>query len=339
MKAIVLKRTGGVRVLEMREVPEPEPGSGDVRVSLRYTGINYAEILSRKGLYAWAPKRPYILGMEGAGVVEAVGAGVDPSRVGREVIVGTQYGCYAEKVVVPENRALPTLASFTLEENAAFAVNYMTAWVALVELARLAEGEKVLITAAAGGVGTAAVQLAARLGCETYGLAGSPEKLELVRSIGAREAFDYRIPDWPNRLRELSGGVDLVLETVGGDVYRECLKLLNPFGRIVVAGFASLDFKMWNPLSWWRTWRDLPRARLMGMAERSIGVMSTHLGYLLDDPARLRRVFERLSAFVSEHGIKPVIGRVFPFGEVADAHAFVESRKSVGKVLLKHETR
>lgn len=336
MKAIMLKRTGHPRVLELQDVPEPVPRAGEVRVHLRYTGINYAEILSRKGLYRWAPKRPYVLGMEGSGVIETVGAGVDPSRVGQKVMVGTQYGCYAEKVVVPQERAISAIESLTMEENAAFGVNYMTAWVALIELARLQVGEKVVVTAAAGGVGTAGVQLATRLGSQVYGLAGSPEKADLVRSLGAADAIDYTAPDWQQRLREMTGGVDVVLETVGGSVYRSCLELLNPFGRIVVAGFASLNLKRWNPASWWRTWRDVPRARLMDLARSSTGIMATHLGYLLDEPARLQTVFERLRAFVTEQEIRPVIGRLFPFEDVAAAHAFVESRQSVGKVLLKH---
>jgi NADPH:quinone reductase-like Zn-dependent oxidoreductase len=269
-------------------------------------------------------------------VIDSVGAGVDRSRVGQKVMVGTQYGCYAEKVVVPQERAIPAIDTYTMEENAAFGVNYMTAWVALMELARLQGRENVLITAAAGGVGTAAVQLAAKHGCQVYGLAGSQEKVDLVRSLGAAAALDYTGPDWHQRLQELAGGFDVVLETVGGNVYKSCFELLNPFGRIVVAGFASLNLKRWNPASWWRTWRDIPRAKLLDLAKASTGIMATHLGYLLDEPARLRAVFDRLSAFVRERGIRPVIGRVFPFEDVAEAHAFVESRRSVGKVLLKH---
>ncbi|UCC81978.1 MAG: zinc-binding dehydrogenase [Gemmatimonadota bacterium] len=336
MKAVLLRATGRPNVLGVSELPEPVPGAGEVRVRLAYASINYAEILSRKGLYAWAPQRPYILGMEGAGVIDEVGDGVDPTRVGSEVMVGTQYGCYAEKVVVPVERAIPAIESFTMEENAAFPVNYMTAWVALAELARVEKGDKLIVTAAAGGVGTAAVQLAAGLGCEVYGLVGSREKLDLVRSLGAREALSYRDSDCFERLRALSGGVDVVLETVGGSVFRESQSLLNPFGRIVVAGFAGLDLKRWNPLSWWRTWRDLPRAKVGDLAEASTGVMATHLGYLLDEPARLQAIFERLRAFVAEVGIKPVVGKIFPFEDVAEAHAFVESRASVGKVLLRH---
>nr|NIV96801.1 zinc-binding dehydrogenase [candidate division KSB1 bacterium] len=318
------------------EVPDPNLGQGEVSVRLEYTGINYAEILSRKGLYTWAPKRPYILGMEGAGTVEQAGPDADTARIGQKVMVGTQFGCYADKVVVPQERAIPALEHYSMEENAAFAVNYMTAWVALMELARLQKGETVLITAAAGGVGTAAVQLAAKSGCPVYGLAGSQEKLDLVKSLGAIDALNYRRSDCFEQLEDISGGVDLILETVGGSVYKNALKLLNPFGRMVVAGFASLNLKKWNPLSWWRTWRDMPRANLMNMAMTSTGVMATHLGYLLKDAQKMTAIFENLKAFVTEHNIKPVVGKIFPFEQAADAHAFIESRQSVGKVLLKH---
>ncbi len=336
MRAIVLKRTGGPGVLKVSSLPEPEPGPGEVRVKLQYSGINFAEVLSRKGLYMWAPKRPYVLGMEGAGVIDAVGDGVDANRVNQAVMVGTQNGCYAEQVAVPAERAIPIIERFTMEENAAFPVNYMTAWVALMELARLQAGEKVLVTAAAGGVGTAAVQLAAKCGAEVCGLAGSREKLELVKSLGAGAALNYREPDCFERLRAAAGGVDVVLETVGGPIYRDSLKALNPFGRIVVAGFASLSLRRWNPISWWRTWRDMPRAKLADLAESSTGVMATHLGYLLDAPDRMQAVFERLSAFVLEHDIRPIVGAVFPFADAARAHALIESRQSVGKVLLQH---
>lgn len=177
MKAILLKKSGKPEVLRPEEAADPVPAKGEVLVRMHYTGINYAEILSRKGLYGWAVKRPYILGMEGSGIVESVGEGVEASRVGQRVMVGTQFGCYAEKIAVPQERAITALDQYSMEENAAFLVNFMTAWVSLFSLAKLQKNEKVLITAAAGGVGTAAVQLAAESGCKVYGLAGSAEKL------------------------------------------------------------------------------------------------------------------------------------------------------------------
>jgi NADPH2:quinone reductase len=336
MKAIVLRKNGGPDVLKTEEVKEPRPGEGEVRVAVRFAGINYAEILSRKGIYGWAPKKPYIPGMECSGVIEEAGEGVSRSRIGERVMVGAKYGCYAEYVVVPDNNAVPAIDGYTYEEAASFLVNYMTAWVALFKMARVGAGEKVLVTAAAGGVGTAAIQLASRAGCRVYGMAGSPEKTELVLSLGAAGAFNYRDPDCFKDLIGVTGGVDAVIEMVGGDVFKKSMDSLNPFGRVVVTGFASLDLNKWSPASWLRTWKDIPRADVGEMARRSVSVMSSHLGYLLDrEPGKMVQLYDELRGFVAEHGIRPVVNRVFGLEEARQAHEYIESRISCGKVLLK----
>jgi NADPH:quinone reductase-like Zn-dependent oxidoreductase len=337
MKAIVLERHGGAEVLRVREVPDPLPGTGQVRVRVEAIGVNYAEVLSRKGLYGWAPALPYTPGMEAAGTIDALGAGVEGRAIGERVIVGAQYGAYAEKVVVPERQALPAVPAFSTEENAAIAVNYLTAWVALMEMARLRPTDRVLVTAAAGGVGTAAVQIATRFGCATAGMAGSDAKLEAIRALGAEAAVNYRRAGFQARLREAAGtgGYDVVLEVVGGEVFRAVWPVLAPFGRVVVAGFASLALQRWNPLSWLRTWRDLPKADIRSLAPASAGLMATHIGYLLDDPPRLARVWGELMAFVAAHGIRPVVGATFSFGEMAEAHRLMESRRSVGKIVVR----
>jgi NADPH2:quinone reductase len=335
MKAILLKKTGGQNVLKISHQPEPHPQNGEVRILLDYAGINFAEILSRKGLYGWAPKRPYILGMEGTGVIDRVGEGVESIRLGQKVIVGSQYGCYSEKNVVPSWQALPALSYLTTQENAAFLVNYMTAWVGLIEVGRLKAKESVLISAAAGGVGTAAVQIASCLGCPVYGLAGSDEKLSLIEKLGAKKAFNYRNENWWKEINESVVGVDIVLEMVGGDIYKKSFDLLNPFGRLIVAGYASLDLKWWNLLSWWRSWRGIPRVNIMDAAIKSAGVMATHLGYLLKENEKMLDIFNRLSTFTTKQGIKPLVGKVFPLEKAGEAHSYIESRKSTGKVLLK----
>jgi NADPH2:quinone reductase len=272
MRAIVLERHGGPGVLRVREVPDPAPGAGQVRVRVEAIGVNYAEVLSRKGLYGWAPALPYTPGMEAAGTIDALGAGVEGRAVGERVIVGAQYGAYAERVVVPERQALPAVPGFSTEENAAIAVNYLTAWVALVEMARLRPADRVLVTAAAGGVGTAALQIATRFGCATVGLAGSDEKLEAIRALGAGSAVNYRRAGFEARLKEAAGpgGFDVVLEVVGGEVFRAV----------------------------WPVWGEL-------------------------------------MAFVAAHGIRPVVGATFSFGEMAEAHRHMESRQSVGKIVVR----
>lgn len=337
LRAYLLRRSGRPDVLQLTEQPEPVPGPGQVRVRVDAIGLNWAEVLSRKGLYGWAPKRPYIPGMEATGIVEALGSGVRGRQVGDRVIVAAQYGCYAEQVVVPERQALPALAGYSVEENAAVAVNYATAWVALMEMARLRATDRVLVTAAAGGVGTAAIQIASRFGCRVVGLAGSEAKLDLIRELGAEEAINYRAPDFPARLEAAAGTeqFDVVLELVGGDVFRSAWPVLAPFGRVVVAGFASLDYAWWNPLSWVRTLRDIPRAGISALATGSHGLLATHLGYLVGDAPRLSRLWDDLRAFGTAHGIRPVVGRTFAFGEMAAAHRYMESRASVGKIVVR----
>lgn len=337
MRAIVLERHGGPEVLRVREAPDPVPGAGEVRVRVEAIGVNFAEVLSRKGLYGWAPPLPYTPGMEATGTIDLLGAGVEGRAIGEQVVVGAQHGAYAERIVVPARQALPALPGFSTEENAALVVNYLTAWVALMEMARLRPGDRVLVTAAAGGVGTAAVQVATRFGCATVGLAGSDAKLETIRSLGAEAAVNYRGPGFEERLRAAAGPdrFDVVVEVVGGEVFRSVWPVLAPFGRVVVAGFASLALQKWNPLSWLRTWRDLPKAGIRSLAPASAGLMATHVGYLLDDPPRLARVSGELMAFVAAHGIRPVVGSTFPFDDMAGAHRLMESRRSVGKIVVR----
>jgi len=334
MRAWLLTSYGKPSVLTLKQVPDPQPGKNEVLVRMKYVGINFAEILSRKGLYGWAPKKPYILGMEGSGIIENVGEKVDQSRIGEPVMVAAQYGCYAEKTVIPQEQAIPIIDGYSMQESAAFLVNYMTAWVALSELAKVTKNEKVLISPAAGGVGTAAVQIAIKLGCDVFGLAGCYDKIEFIKTLGAKAGFNYREKNCFEQLKNASGGVDVVIEMVGGKVYKESFNLLNALGRIVVVGFASLDINWWNPLSWYRTIRDIPRMKIMDLAVKSGGVMASHLGYLLKNPERMQVISGRLRTFISCNEIKPVVGKIFPFDKAADAHEFIESRESVGKVLL-----
>jgi NADPH:quinone reductase-like Zn-dependent oxidoreductase len=314
-----------------------EPGPHEISVRVEAIGINYAEVLSRKGLYGWAPKRPYVPGMEAVGRVEAVGAAVTDRSVGQQVICGMQHGAYAERVVLSAKRSWQTFDDFSVEENAAFGVNFLTAWVGLVEMARLRPTDRVGITAAAGGVGTAAVQIAHATGCRIVAMAGSDEKAELVLELGADAFVNYRGPDFRTRLREAirAEGLDVVLEVVGGDVYRACLGSLANFGRIVVAGYAGLDYRLWNPLSWLRAWRDAPRVSVTEAAVASIGVMATHVGYLLPDEKRLAGLWRDLSDFTLHHGLRPRVGATFPFDRLPDSHRLMESRRSQGKIVVR----
>ena len=337
MKAFLLRRHGGPDKLTLADLPDPQPGPGQVRIRVEAVGLNYAEVLSRKGLYGWAPKMPYVPGMEAAGHIDAVGDGVDPARVGARVVAGAKYGAYAEFLVVRDVQALPAVAEWSMEETAAFPVTWMTAWVSLMEMGRIRPSDRVLVSPAGGGVGTAAVQIASRFGCDVLALAGSDDKLDRVRALGAQATVNYRRPGWREALaREAATRtVDVALEMVGGEVFRAANDTLAPFGRVVVAGYAELDYTLWNPVSAWRAWRGMPRMSLDRMLKRSNGILSTHLGYLLRDPAIMGRLWPELVAFTGRHGIRPVVGHVLPFRDMPEAHRLMESRASYGKIVLK----
>lgn len=334
MQGYRLKRTGKPSVLKLEELPEPTPGKGEIKIKMNAIGINYAEVLSRKGQYSWAPKKPYVMGMEGCGEVVALGEGVDKFKVGDKVIVGKQYGTYAEYTCAPQHLCFPAFQSFSDEENAAYLVNFMTAWVALRKLCRVEANERVLIHAAAGGVGTAALQIGHALGCKTYGTASRADKLDLISSFGA-QPVNYRENDFYEVIMRDGGKVDCVLEVVGGEVFKKSIQLLAPFGRLAVIGFASMNLKWWNPLSWVKTYMDAPKINMMKMAMRSQGVYASHIGYLTENEGMAGAIWEELHEFVTQYQLKPVVGKVFPFDALPDAHAFMESRNSIGKLVVK----
>ncbi|MBV6646662.1 MAG: zinc-binding dehydrogenase [Cyclobacteriaceae bacterium] len=335
MKAYPLTRFGKANTLKIKEVADPEPQAGEVKVKVSHIGINYAEILSRRGQYRWAPKRPYVPGMEAFGEVVALGEGVMKTNVGDQVIIGGQYGAYAEYHCVPEYMAFPALGHLTDEENAAVMVNFMTAWVALVKLGKIAARENVLIQAAAGGVGTAAVQIAKAFDCHVFGTASRAEKLELIKSLEADHAINYEEEDFLTYLKERGAKMDVVLEVVGGEVFRKSLAALGPFGRMVVAGFASIPLKKWNPITWWQTWKQAPKVNIMEMAKASHSMAATHIGYLTYDQQVTESAWEEMSTFIIRKKLKPVVGKVFDFDQLPAAHEWIESRKSVGKAVIK----
>jgi NADPH2:quinone reductase len=336
MKAYILNKFGNPSVLTLSHVPNPVANSGDVRIKTKRIGLNYAEIQSRKGLYSWAPKIPYIPGMEAFGTIDQIGANVSPGRIGEKVMIGTQFGSYGEYVVVPEHLAIPAIPHYSEDENAAFLVNYLTAWIVLIKMARIKAGDNVLIQAAAGGVGTAAVQIAKNLDCRVFGTCSTETKRKLLCDLGVDLAINYVQDDFVRLIKDFNSGsgVDVVVEVVGGDVYQKSLSLLNPFGRLVVAGFASLDLKKWNPASWINTWRDIPRVNIQKMALKSRGVMATHLGYLLSNKSIMQQVITKLIQFIKEKNIKPVIGHQFDFRELTKAHGLMETRRSMGKIVI-----
>jgi NADPH2:quinone reductase len=304
LRAAVLRGVGEPDQLAVQEVPEPEAGDGQALVEVRAAGVNFADILIRRGMYPQMPEFPAVLGSEIAGEL-------DGSRVMGFVLSGG--GGYAEQVAVDRRWLLPLPESASFAEGAAFPMAFLTAWIPLSELVRIAFGARVLVTAAAGAVGTAAVQIVRALNGAPIAAAGSGGKLDLPRSLGAVEAVTY------DELGELDQ-VDVVFDLVGGDVFQSSLELLKPMGSAIAVGYAG------------GMWQELNPAWLVG---RNIGVHGFYLGRLIGrNPELVARAAKDALNLWEGGAVRPIVGAEYPLEEAAAAHALVESRQSTGKVVL-----
>ncbi len=303
-------------------------------------GVNFAELLARKGLYPDAPKTPCVLGYEFAGVVESVGPGVEGVETGDRVFGPTMFGAQAELVTVKAGDVFPVPDRFSLEQAAALPVNYCTALAALVEMGGLREGQRVLIHAAAGGVGTAATQIAAEIGAEIFGTA-SASKHEAIRKQGVDHPIDYRNRDFAEEVADLTAGegVDLIIDAQGPTSFRKDYSILRPGGRLIMFGVSEIQDSRGRlspktlgalirmPLAtvpWWKS---------LNMISENKGVMGLNL---LDwwKEEGLGRLSARLNEYLDAGRLDPVVSRSFGFEEAPEAHRYIESRQNIGKVLL-----
>jgi NADPH2:quinone reductase len=323
VKAIQLHQYGGPEVLVYADLPDPKPGPGEVLIKVLAAGVNWADTMRRRNeLYPEPTPLPFILGVEIAGVVEALGEGVTSPPVGTSVFAVPGAGGYAQYICVPAEIAIPIPPQLDAVRAAAIAVQGLTALLVLQDVGRLQAGENVLVQAAAGGVGAIAVQLAKHLGAgRVIALASTAEKLAFTRTLGADVAIDYTQSQWFEKVREATDGkgVDLVLEMTGGDVFEQSMKSLAPFGRIVVYGNASGESVAVDPM------------RLVGPNQAIAGF---YLGGHFSRPNRLQAALNEIVASVSDGRLKLHIGTRLPLDRAAEAHRLLEERKTVGKVIL-----
>jgi NADPH:quinone reductase-like Zn-dependent oxidoreductase len=334
MKAIVIEKYGSPEVLRFIETPDPEPQAGEVRVLVKAAGVNFADLFARLGLYPDAPKLPFTPGLEVSGVVEKLGPEVTGLATGQGVMAMVRSGGYAEKVCISSQQAIPISPGMSFEQAAALPVNYLTAYHMLFYMANVRRGERVLIHAAAGGVGLAAIELCQIAGAEIYGTA-SESKFDFLRRRGAEHLVDYRTRDFEEEIRRMTHGegVDIVLDAVGGQSFEKSYRLLRPAGRLAVFGFsASLGDSGVNYLKAARNYLLMPKFHPMRMLGDNRAVMGIHLGRL---PLRiLHQEYEALSKYFTEDRIHPYVGKTFPLTEAAEAHQYIHSRQNIGKVLL-----
>jgi len=338
MRAVWITRYGPPNVLELREGADPEPRDTEIRIRVAASGINFADLSARVGLYPDAPPPPCVVGYEVSGVVDAVGSsGAADFEVGDRVLAMTRFGGYADTVCVPLESARRIPESMSFEQGAALPVTYLTAHHMLFETGHIRPGSRVLVHMAAGGVGQAAIQLLKTVpDVEIFGTA-SASKHEFLREAGVTHPIDYHTVDYAEAVMELTDGrgVDLVLDALGGRDWKKGYDLLRSGGRLAAFGFANavpgMRRKLFTVI---REWFQIPRFNPLQMMDVNRTVSGVNLGHLWDDQDILSHQVDALLAHFEQGVIAPYVDKTFPFERAADAHQYIHDRKNKGKVLL-----
>jgi len=323
INAVHADRCGGSEVLVAREISTPHLRPGYVLVRLESIGVNYADLMCRRGAHPGMPSPPIVLGCEGAGRVEVCGSDVTLLREGDRVGVYSPWGgTYATYIAVPQTYALPLPRSMSYDEAAAFTHVYLTAYHALRTLGRAQSGQWLLVTAAAGGLGTALMQLGNLWELRIIGCVGSKSKFHVLERLGITHRLCYGSGDLSRGVKEITHGhgIDISVETVGGELFGEVIESLAPLGRIVLAGIAG---------------GERPHIDVDVLLSRSATCSTLNLSVMFAwKPKLIRQSWIDLIDLYSEQNLRPIIGHRFPLARVREAHDLMESRQSIGKILL-----
>ncbi len=323
MRALVCRELGPADRLRIEDVAEPEPGPGEVVVDVAAAGLNFPDTLIIQGSYQFQPELPFTPGAEAAGTVSAVGEDVTGVAVGDRVVALGLFGAFAEKWKVPADGLIPIPEAMTEEQAAGFGLTYGTAYHALKDRAGLEAGEDLIVLGAAGGVGSAAVEIGKAMGARVIAAASTDEKLAFCRELGADDVINYGTEDLKTRMRELTGGkgADVVYDPVGGPYTEPALRSTAFGGRFLVIGFASGEIPA-IPL-------NLPLLKVNSIVGVFWGSWSRR------NPAASQRNFAELVQMVEEGRLSPRVTQVFDLDDFVEAFATLSGRRAIGKVLLR----
>ena len=328
-QSIQIEKYGPATAMAFHEVMPKLPADDEVAIDVAYSGINFADIQMRLGLYPDAPKKPFVPGYEVSGKVTAVGKNVRDVKKGDEVVAGTYFGGYASHVTLPARQVFKLPNGIDLEAGAALPVNYFTAQLALFEMARVRKGDRILIEPATGGVGVLAIQMARHVGAEVIGLTTSPHKKKFIEELGATA---YTVEEF--HADATLRGYDLVINSSGGAAIEWQRQRLGMTGRIICLGMSSMTkngkrsyVKIASALL--RT----PRISVLKLFDANTGVYALNALHILQDPTWIERLTSSM-AEIPAMQLRPHVGKVFDAKEVAAAHAYLETKQATGKVLL-----
>ena len=329
MRQVVITRRGGPEVLEVREAPDLKPAPGQVRIRVRAAGVNFADVMARVGMYPDAPPLPGVLGYEVSGEID-----LPIDRAGEKVIALTRFGGQSEMVCVPAGAVIPMPSGLSFAEAASIPVVWLTAWHMLVELGNLRRGHVVLIHAAAGGVGTAAVQICRKFGATSIGTASSG-KHERLRELGLSHAIDYRKIDFEREVKRITGGrgVDIALDAVG--TFRKSFRCLAPVGRLMMYGAsATVSGERRNLFAALGTVLKMRWLHPLQLLPDNKGIFGVNMGQLWGETELLAREMREVLKGFSAGEFKAIVDQEVPFAEARRAHERLQARKNFGKVVL-----
>lgn len=328
LKIVRIYEFGGPEVLRVEEAEKPRAQKNEVMIQVQAIGVNYAEIQQRKGTYPFPISLPSVMGQWAvvAGSIAEVGEGVQSFEVGAHVIAQVPSGAYAEYVVVPEYLMVPFPEGVCSEEAVTLLTHGQTAYHTLVTTGKLEAGETVLVHAAAGGVGSFAVQIAKAMGAgAVIATVGSSAKIGLVYELGADQVINYADSNWTSQVMEATAGkgADIILDSIGGEILKSSLKVLAPFGRLVYYGSASSNTNQWD------------RASLIDILENKT-IAGFNIGHLLrSNPEHAVTGIQSLYQLIAQGKVRPIVRHILPLVDVAKAHELIESRQTVGVLVLK----
>ena len=321
MRQMFVEQTGAPQsVMQLRDVPKPEPRAGQVRLKVEAAGINFADVLAVKGEYLTATKLPLIPGGEFAGTIDALGEGVTGFEVGQQVAALTGNGALQEYAIVPVQGIIPVPDGLSAAEAAAFPVSYLTAYITLIVLGRAEKGETVLVQGAAGALGTALIQVARALELNIIALASTEDKLKIAADLGAQTTLISEREDIVEAVKQASGkGVNILVEITGGEMVQKSLRMLANRGRMMIVGAASGE-----------------RASIDGAAlmKKNLSVTGVWLTPMLGEPGMVQDALTFFNPLVKEGKLRPQVGPRYPLAEAAQAFQDILERKTTGKVTI-----
>lgn len=336
--AMLVKNTSAKEAFEIRETTRNHPGEGDVEIKVEAFGLNFADVMARRGLYREAPPLPSILGYDLVGKVESVGQGVPEALIGKRVAGMSRFGAYAEYCVTKASGITEVPENMHAAEACALGTQYCTAWYACMQATNMHEGERVLIHAAAGGVGTALVQLAQWKNCEIFATVGSPEKAQQLKDLGVQHVINYREQDYEVEMKRILGKkrIDMTFNAIAGSTFKKDMRLIGSGGRVVLYGAAERAGKKGGK---WATIRLLQRMGLliplMRMA-KSQALIGVNMLKIADyKPELIATALTELTELHKQGIIKPKVGGLYSIEELSKAHDDLEYRRTSGKLAVK----